>query len=196
MTTKELLLGGDPDPHVWYRAGRLIVLVGLAIWGWTFMSASVASNAVGESFMHNINLPFHEAGHIIFSPLGRFMQVLGGTLGQLLIPCLCVGAFLLKNHDPFGASVGLWWVGQNFTDIAPYINDARALDLMLLGGVTGKDVDGYHDWQHILGTLGWLEYDHTLAKLSHALGTLLMLLALAWGGTVLYLQCKHRQSAS
>ncbi len=196
MTTKELLLGGDPDPHVWYRAGRLIVLVGLAIWGWTFMSASVASNAVGESFMHNINLPFHEAGHIIFSPLGRFMQVLGGTLGQLLIPCLCVGAFLLKNHDPFGASVGLWWVGQNFTDIAPYINDARALDLMLLGGVTGKDVDGYHDWQHILGTLGWLEYDHTLAKLSHGLGTLLMLLALAWGGTVLYLQCKHRQSAS
>ncbi len=196
MTTKELLLGGDPDPHVWYRAGRLIVLVGLAIWGWTFMSASVASNAVGESFMHNINLPFHEAGHIIFSPLGRFMQVLGGTLGQLLIPCLCVGAFLLKNHDPFGASVGLWWVGQNFTDIAPYINDARALDLMLLGGVTGKDVDGYHDWQHILGTLGWLEYDHTLAKLSHGLGTLLMLLALAWGGTVLYLRCKHRQSAS
>ncbi len=196
MTTKELLLGGDPDPHVWYRAGRLIVLVGLAIWGWTFMSASVASNAVGESFMHNINLPFHEAGHIIFSPLGRFMQVLGGTLGQLLIPCLCVGAFLLKNHDPFGASVGLWWVGQNFTDIAPYINDARALDLMLLGGVTGKDVDGYHDWQHILGTLGWLEYDHILAKLSHGLGTLLMLLALAWGGTVLYLQCKHRQSAS
>lgn len=195
MTTKELLLSGDSDPNPWYRAGRLVVLVGLAIWGWTFLSASVASNAAGESFMHNINLPFHEAGHIIFSPFGRFMQVLGGTLGQLLIPCLCIGAFLLKNHDHFGASVGLWWLGQNFMDIAPYINDARALDLILLGGVTGKDVDGYHDWQNILGTLGWLEYDHILAKLSHGFGAFLMVLALAWGGTVLYLQFTRRPSS-
>lgn len=195
MKLKDLVLGDGRDGSPWSVAGRLVVLVGLAVWGWTFMSASVASNAVGESFMHNINLPFHEAGHVIFSPFGRFMQVLGGTLGQILIPCLCVGAFLLKNHDPFGASVGLWWLGQNFMDIAPYINDARALDLMLLGGVTGKDVDGYHDWQNILGTLGWLEYDHALAQASRWFGACLMVLALAWGGTVLFLQFKHRQAS-
>lgn len=195
MKLRELMRGADCDSHPWYVAGRLVVLVGLAVWGWTFISASVTSNAVGESFMHNINLPFHEAGHILFSPFGRFMQVLGGTLGQILIPGLCVAAFLLKNHDPFGASVGLWWVGQSFMDIAPYINDARALDLILLGGVTGKEVDGYHDWQNILGTLGWLEYDHALAQASHWFGAFLMVLALAWGATVLYLQYE-RQRAS
>ncbi len=196
MKLKDLVLGDGRDGTPWSVAGRLIVLVGLAVWGWTFMTASVASNYVGQSFMHNINLPFHEAGHIIFSPLGRFMQVLGGTLGQILIPCLCVGAFLLKNHDPFGASVGLWWVGQSFMDIAPYINDARSLDLILLGGVTGKDVDGYHDWQNILGTLGWLEYDHALAQASHWFGACLMVLALAWGGTVLFLQFRHHRASS
>ena len=117
--------------------------------------------------------------------------MLGGTLGQLLIPLLFVGAFLLKNRDPFGASVCLWWVGENFIDIAPYINDARALDLIVLGGVTGKEVDGYHEWQNILGTLGWLEYDHTLATSSFWCGGALMSTAVVWGGCILYLQYKN-----
>ncbi len=175
-----------------YLAGRALLLLFLAGWGWKFITASVLGNYVGQSFMHNINLPFHEAGHIIFSPFGRFMQVLGGTLGQILMPCILLGAFLLKNRDPFGASMCLWWVGQNFMDIAPYINDARALELILLGGVTGKEVDGYHDWQNILGTLGWLQHDYAIALGSYRFGTLLMLLALTWGAYVLYLQYQHR----
>ena len=70
-----------------YLASRALLLLFLAGWGWKFITASVLGNYVGQSFMHNINLPFHEAGHILFSPFGRFMQVLGGTLGQILMPC-------------------------------------------------------------------------------------------------------------
>jgi hypothetical protein len=77
-------------------------------------------------------------------------------------------------------------------DVAPYINDARALDLMLLGGVTGKETDG-HDWENILGMLGWLEYDHRLAQLSHNVGILVMLTSLAWGGFLLW---KHYRRLS
>ncbi len=157
------------------------------------MTTPMETNYVSQSFMHNINLPFHEAGHIIFSPLGRFVTSLGGTLGQILMPCICLGAFLLKNRDPFGASVSLWWVAQNFMDVAPYVNDARALELILLGGVTGKETDG-HDWENILGTLGWLEYDHAIAVASYRFGTLLMILALIWGGYILYQQFKHRDA--
>lgn len=40
---------------------------------------------IDNSFMHRINLAFHEAGHIIFIPFGWFMTKLGGTPGQLLI---------------------------------------------------------------------------------------------------------------
>ena len=152
------------------------------------------SDDLTGSFMHLINLPFHEAGHLLFSPFGRFMQVLGGTLGQLLIPLICTGALLLQNRDAFGASIGLWWVGQNFVDMAPYINDARALDLVLLGGVTGKDVEDYHDWENILGTLGWLHHDHRIALTSYNLGRGLMLLAFIWAAYVLYLQFRHRKT--
>lgn len=186
------------EPHVnpFFLAGRAIVYVVLVLWGWKFIVTPMETNYAGESFMHNINLPFHEAGHILFSPFGRFLAVLGGTLGQLLIPFLCLCAFVIKNRDPFGASVGLWWVGQNFMDIAPYINDARALELVLLGGVTGQDVEDYHDWENILGTLGWLQYDHAIAQASYRLGILLMVAAFIWGGYLLSLQFKHRDSFS
>ncbi len=192
MGVRGLLFAVEPKVTPFYFWGRVIVLLFLAAWGLRFILAPMETNYVGQSFMHLINLPFHEAGHILFSPFGRFMQVLGGTLGQLLIPCICLATFLLKNREPFGASVSLWWAGQNFMDIAPYMNDARALELILLGGVTGKEVEGYHDWQAILGTLGWLEYDHAIALASYRFGTALMILALLWGGYMLHIQFKHR----
>jgi hypothetical protein len=141
--------------------------------------------------MHLINLPFHEAGHVLLSPFGEFMRVLGGTLGQLLIPAICLGTFLLRNRDPFAASAGLWWLAENFMDIAPYIADARSGSLLLLGGVTGRDVPGYHDWENILGTLNLLRYDTALGDLSYAFGRLLMLAAFAWGGWALVQQWRH-----
>jgi hypothetical protein len=110
---------------------------------------------------------------------------LGGSFGQILMPVVCLATFLVKTRDPFGASVALWWTAQNFMDVAPYIDDARALKLMLLGGVTGKETDG-HDWENVLSMLGWLEYDHRLAHLSYNLGILLMLASFAWGGLLLF----------
>ena len=65
--------------------------------------------------------------------------------------------------------------------------------MILLGGVTGKETDG-HDWENILGTLGWMEYDHAIAVASYRFGTLLMILALIWGGYILYQQFKHRDA--
>ena len=122
----------DSDPLTnWAKAALLAVL---GLWGLNLIGSSVASNAAGESFLHLINLPFHEAGHIFFRPFGEFVTSLGGTLGQLLMPLIATLALLLQTRDPFGASVALWWFGENFFDIAPYINDARAGQLPLLGG--------------------------------------------------------------
>ncbi len=174
--------------------GRAIAYLIIFIWGWTFIFHSVESNYVASSFLHNVNLVFHEAGHVIFSPFGRFIHVLGGTLGQLLIPFIVLCAFLLKNRDAFGASVGLWWLGQNFMDIAPYVNDARDLKLPLLGGVTGRDVLDYHDWEYLLGKPGLLRYDHFLGHASHCLGIFVMLTAFVWGGYILYRQYVNRGS--
>ena len=83
------------------------------------------------------------------------------------------------------ASITLWWAGQSLMDLAPYIADARALRLPLLGGGTGAEVEG-HDWEYLLGALGLLSRDLALGRLSFALGALAMLGALLWGGLVLW----------
>jgi hypothetical protein len=168
--------------------GRAILLLLLSAWSLKFIFASIASNTVGDSFLHLVNLVFHEAGHIIFSPFGQFVQTLGGTLGQLLMPAVCLAVLLIRTRDAFGAAVAQWWLAESFMDIAPYINDARALNLILLGGVTGKDVEDYHDWEFILRKLGLLSMDHTLALMSQITGILLMVAALMWAATNLWIQ--------
>jgi len=181
---KGWLVDSDTSTDSLTFAGRAAVFLLLLWWGRTFIVTPLETNYTGESFLHLINLPFHEAGHLLFIPLGRFMTILGGSLGQILMPLVCLVTFLIKTRDPFGASVALWWTAESLMDIAPYINDARAMDLMLLGGVTGKETDG-HDWNNLLTMLGWLEYDHRLAHLAYNLGILLMLASFAWGGLLL-----------
>ncbi|HSA62934.1 MAG TPA: hypothetical protein VLE03_11915 [Nitrospiraceae bacterium] len=181
---RQWLIESDTTTDSMTFYGRAVLYLLLVWWGGAFIVTPLDTNYTGESFLHLINLPFHEAGHVLFAPFGRFMMILGGSLGQVLMPIICVGTFLVKTRDPFGASVALWWTAESMMDVAPYINDARALDLMLLGGVTGKETDG-HDWNNLLTVLGWLEYDHRLAHLTYALGTLLMLASFAWGGVIL-----------
>jgi len=174
-----------------YLWGRILLYVFLVGWGVRFLAGNPNAPVVLNSFMHHVNLPIHEAGHIIFGPFGEFLGVLGGTLMQLLIPLAFVITFLVKYKNSFGSAVTLWWLAQNFMDIAPYIDDARAQRLLLLGGVTGRDAPGYHDWNNILGQLGWLEHDHLIARMSYDVGRILMVAMFVWGG---YLLVKHFRS--
>jgi hypothetical protein len=95
-----------------------------------------------------------------------------------MVPLICAWAFLFQQDDPFGASVCVWWAGESLFDVVPYINDARSLDLMLLGG-PAAEVEG-HDWEAILMALGWLHLDHTLARAAWALGAITMIGALVY----------------
>src|SRR6185369_9061854 len=113
------------------RVFRALGVVVLVIWTWQFASVPMGVGVQG-SVLHLPNLVFHEAGHVIFGFFGRFLTVLGGSLFQVLLPLGLAFAFLRQN-DPFGAAVCTWWAGQNVLDVAPYIADARALQLVLLG---------------------------------------------------------------
>ncbi|HEX6324870.1 MAG TPA: hypothetical protein VFZ36_14170, partial [Vicinamibacterales bacterium] len=162
--------------------GRSILLVGLIVWTLSFAAAPFG--AVAGSVLHLPNLVFHEAGHVIFGFLGRFMSVLGGSLLQVAVP-LIIAVASLRQGDRFGAAVGIWWAGQNLLDLAPYIADARRLQMVLLGGRTGAEVEG-HDWEYLLTELGWLHLDQTLGMAAHRLGLLVMAGALVWGGVLLW----------
>jgi hypothetical protein len=104
---------------------------------------------------------------------------------------MATGVLAFKTRDNFGASLGLWWCGQSVMDLAPYINDARDLKLMLLGGGTGADRPGMHDWENILLDLRLIQYDRQIATATDALGTLIVLAALSWGAFVLYRQYRN-----
>jgi hypothetical protein len=166
----------DPGARIVF-AVRALTIAGLAVWTWQFARVPMGV-AAGQSMLHLPNLVFHEAGHVLFTPFGRFLTVLGGSLFQCLVPVIVAVAFL-RQGDRFGAAICTWWAGQNLLDIAPYIADARALQLVLLGGQTGREVQG-HDWEYLLATLGWMRYDRTLGLGAHRLGLTIMAAALVW----------------
>jgi len=187
----ELYLGGCEPVNSFTFAGRVLVLVLFMVWGLRFISASLYSPFLARSFLHRVDLVFHEAGHILFIPLGSFLTILGGSLMQVLVPCIFSVAFILYYRNPFAASVTFWWVGQSLIDIAPYINDARDRQLMLLGGITGRDNSTVHDWYNILSRLDLLRYDHAIARAARLTGILIILAALVWGGLVLVRQYRR-----
>ena len=164
------------------QVGRVIVLLALIAWTWQFAQAPMGVSAAA-SILHLPNLVFHEAGHVLFAPFGQFMRVLGGSLLQFALPLGLAVAFL-NQHNPFGAVVCTWWAGENLIDVAPYIADARALQLVLLGGKTGAEVQG-HDWEYILATLGWMRFDRSLGLWTHRAGLLMMIGSVIWGGVYL-----------
>jgi hypothetical protein len=192
VVIKDLFLYVKPEANPLIFGGRVLIFIMIFIWGLKFILTPFAANYAMDSFWHLINLPFHEAGHLFFRFFGKFIAAIGGSLGQLLIPLACLAVFLLKTGDTFAGAFALWWLGESFMDLAPYINDARSLTLPLLGGNTGRASPyGFHDWEFILKESGLAKYDHVLAQTVDKLGMLLMICALVWGGYLLYKQYKY-----
>jgi len=172
---------------VWARA---FCLAGFALWSGYFITAGISWEKLGGSFMHLVNLPFHEFGHLLFMPLGRFMMILGGSLFQVLLPLLLLGVFALRQRDTFAASLMLWWCGQNFIDLAPYIADAPYRALPLVGG-GGEES---HDWGNLLTMMNALESAYGIARGSFVLGAGVMLVALLWGAWLVRAQWRNSQA--
>ncbi len=168
--------------------GRCAALALLALWSWFLIGYDYRYAEINGSFMHNILLPIHEAGHVLFTPLGEFMMILGGSFFQLLLPLGIGVAFIWKYLDNFGAAIGLWWGGASLVDLSPYIYDALHPQMILLGGHTGED--GPHDWIYLLDTLGQLHRAQGWGTFIHTCGALLMIASLAWGAGVLWRQKK------
>ncbi len=164
-------------------AARALLLVLLAAWSAWFIVHGIDAVTIGNSFLHGVDLAFHEFGHLFFRPFGEFMTILGGSLFQILLPLALLAGFVFRQRDNFAAAVTLWWCGQNFVDLSPYIRDAEYRVLPLTGG--GEE---NHDWGNLLERLDAIGSCHILARSSFMIGALLMLLALLWGGWLLWLQ--------
>ena len=129
----------------------------------------------GCGLVNFADLALHEGGHVIFGIFGEYVGMWGGTLMQILLPLL-IAIHFFRRGDDFSARVLLCWFGQNFFHIAPYIKDARAESLPLVGG-------GIHDWHFILDRAGLLNMDQTLGNIVWCVG-LTVILYSVYGGMI------------
>lgn len=155
------------------RRWRGALTIILAMYGWACLRTP------GEyRWLDSLDLAIHETGHLVFAFGGETLHLLGGTLMQLIVPVAFVVA-LWRTGDRHGATVPLWWVGQNCWNISVYIRDARTQALPLVGG-------GEHDWALLLDQWGWLERDQGIGGAVYFVGVLLYLTAVVAGWRLLW----------
>lgn len=161
--------------------GRAVVVGAIAIFSLHYFRVSVHELGEDPGLMHNFHLLFHEAGHAITAMVttNRDLIVFMGSGMQVLFPLIVAGAFYWTNSDEVGAALGLWWAGHSLLDVSPYIADARALELQLLSGGTGKEVEG-HDWEYLLTRWNALSSDLMIADRVALFARIVMTLALLW----------------
>lgn len=154
------------------KIGRGIGFGVLLILSWKVIARGITFESQGFllAILDGANLIFHEAGHVLFSPFGDFLQYLGGSLMQVLIPAICAVYFWLHQQRASSA-VTLFWAGESATNVAIYVADARRMELPLIGGD--------HDWNYLLDALNLLNQAESLGRFVFIVGVLTILLSLA-----------------
>ena len=154
----------------WKSVSRFAGIAWLAVYILFLIYA--AADRSGFLFLDYVNLMIHEAGHPFFSWLGYTIMILGGTLGELIVPLLCGAYFFVKREATGFAFCGFWFF-ENFPYIGTYMADARAQALPLVGS-------GDHDWNILFGQWGLLMHDVQIGGFTRALGWLGMFGVVGW----------------
>lgn len=121
--------------------------------------------------LDDLNLAVHEAGHLVFQPLGDHPMTIGGSLFQVLVP-LAFALYFVRRRQRFAASVVMAWVAVNLLNVARYIGDSRAQELPLLGGE-----NAVHDWWYLLTEWDLIGQDLVIARAVRAVATLVWVVA-------------------
>ena len=148
-----------------------LILAGL----FTLYFAWIAYDPMQGSFLDMVDLPIHEAGHLIFRILGEFMGIAGGSLFQVLMPAAFV-AYFWWSEKYYSAAIVLFWVGQSIINVYIYAADAVVMQLVLISGLTGSE-GSFHDWNWMLTRLGLLPFTKTIAGLIRLAGTFTIIAA-------------------
>jgi hypothetical protein len=136
-----------------------------------------ARESSGFLLIDNVNLVIHEAGHPLFSYLGEWMGVLGGTLLQWAVPLMLAASFFYRRETT-GFVFCLFFFFENWLYTATYMADARAQDLPLVS-IGGGD-DAIHDWNYLFTSMGCLASDTRIASIVRACGWIGMLATVVW----------------
>jgi hypothetical protein len=131
-----------------------------------------AADRNGFLIIDYVNLIIHEGGHFFFSWFGHTIMILGGSLGELLVPLLGAAYFWWKRETTAVAFCSVWFF-ENFLYIGTYMADARTSALPLVGSEES-------DWTILFAQWGLLVKDQQIGATTRALGWLGMLATVAW----------------
>ena len=149
---------------------RGALLAWVVFYGVFFLYA--AADSSGFLILDHANLMFHEAGHVVFSWAGYYTRILGGTLGEVIVPLVCALVFVRRGETTAVAFCTFWFF-ENFLYIATYMGDARRSALPLVGGDES-------DWTILFSHWGVLGDDRAIALVTRAVGWMGMLATVAW----------------
>ena len=150
---------------------KLLITIFVALFYFNYATSDPFHVYANWNIIDSFDLIIHEAGHTLFSFLGEFVYVAGGSLLQIILPCVFIGYFFLKQQF-FSASLLLFWLGQNVLYVATYMGDAIREQLPLLGGD-----NSIHDWNYVLTHAGLLKYTDVLSNGFRFAGWLILITA-------------------
>jgi hypothetical protein len=130
------------------------------------------ANRSGFLILDFVNLVIHEGGHFFFSWFGHTLMILGGTLGELLVPLFCA-IYFFWQREATGFAFCSFWFFENFPYIGTYMADARTGVLPLVGSEES-------DWTILFGQWGLLLQDQKIGGTIRILGWLGMIAIFAW----------------
>ena len=125
----------------------------------------------------------HELGHVIFSPFGEFMGIFGGSFWQLAAPIITAIMFY-RQRDYFAISVASMWLGISLFRMAVYMEDARTMQLPLMG--VGGGGEAWHDWNYMFTDFRVLQHDWKIALATRSVGKLFLVFAMVSGTWMIY----------
>jgi hypothetical protein len=168
----------------WKPVSRLVGIAWLSFYA-LFLLYAVTSST-GFLILDYVNLIIHEGGHFFFSWFGDTMRILGGTLGELIVPLLCA-AYFFFHRETTGFAFSIFWFFENFPYIGTYMADARTAALPLVGS-------GDSDWEILFTQWGLLAQDQKIGATMRILGYLGMLATIVW--LAYRLRCDFVRSSS
>jgi hypothetical protein len=153
----------------WKPVSRLAGIAWLSFYALFLIYAF--TNRSGFLILDHANLIIHEGGHF-FSWFGETIHILGGTLGELIVPLLCAAYFFFQRETT-GFAFSVFWFFENFPYIGAYMADARTSVLPLVGSDES-------DWTILFTQWGLLAQDQKIGGIMRTLGHLGMLVTMAW----------------
>jgi hypothetical protein len=157
-------------PDHWTRVTRLGGAIVLSLYLLFLLYAW--RDESGFLFLDYANLVIHEGGHPFFSYFGHTLMILGGTLGELIVPLLCA-SFFFFHRQTYGLAFSLFWFFENFLYIGNYMSDARTLIRPLVNS-------DQSDWTILFDQWGVLPYDQKIGHFTRQIGWFGMFAVIAW----------------